>query len=162
MLSVAARTGQVSAPQHKSVPLLIKSADDQGGTFVGLASVFDNVDHHGDIVRRGAFAKSLSSGSPIPLLWEHKSDDPRNYVGDVVEATETDDGLAIKGRFDLDTEFGKSAYRNTKGRRVSGLSIGYAIRNSTKTAAGNELTDLELIEVPIVAREANDRVSGRA
>ena len=58
---------------------------------------------------------------------------PRCYVGDVVEATETDDGLAIKGRFDLDTEFGKSAYRNTKGRRVSGLSIGYAIRNSTKT-----------------------------
>ncbi len=77
----------------------------------------------------------------------HKADDPRCYVGDVVEATETDDGLAIKGRFDLDTEFGKSAYRNTKGRRVSGLSIGYAIRNSTKTAAGNELTDLELIEV---------------
>ena len=71
-----------------------------------------------------------------------KRDDPRCYVGDVVEATETDDGLAIKGRFDLDTEFGKSAYRNTKGRRVSGLSIGYAIRNSTKTAAGNELTDL--------------------
>ena len=67
MLSVAARAGQVSAPQHKSVPLLIKSADDQGGTFVGLASVFDNVDHDGDIVRRGAFAKSLSSGSPIPL-----------------------------------------------------------------------------------------------
>jgi HK97 family phage prohead protease len=59
------------------------------------------------------------------------------YVGDVVEATETDHGLAIKGRFDLDAEFGKSAYRNTKGRRVSGLSIGYAIRNSTKTASGN-------------------------
>ena len=37
-------------------------------------------------------------------------------------------------------------YRNTKGRRVSDLSIGYAIRNSTKTAAGNELTDLELID----------------
>ena len=72
----------------------------------------------------------------------HRADDPRCYVGDVVEATETDDGVTIKGRFDLDTEFGKSAYRNTKGRRVSGLSIGYAIRNSTKTAAGNELTDL--------------------
>ena len=100
------------------------------------------------------------SGSPIPLLWEHKADDPRNYVGDVVEATETDDGLAIKGRFDLDTEFGKSAYRNTKGRRVSGLSIGYAIRNSTNTAAGNELTELELIEVSIVARGANDCGSG--
>ena len=72
----------------------------------------------------------------------HKADDPRCYIGDVVEATETDDGPAIKGRFDLDVEFGKLVYRNVKGRRVSGLSIGYAIRNSTKTAAGNELTDL--------------------
>ena len=114
----------------------------RSSTFTGLASVFDNLDHDGDIVRRGAFSKSLSSGTSIPLVWMHKADDPRCYVGDVVEATETDDGLAIKGRFDLDTEFGKSAYRNTKGRRVSGLSIGYAIRNSTKTAAGNELTEL--------------------
>ena len=53
----------------------------------------------------------------------------------MAEATETDDALTIKARFDLDTEFGKSAHRNTKGRRVSGLSISYAIRNSTKTAA---------------------------
>ena len=30
--------------QHKSVPLLIKGADDDLGTFTGLASVFDNLD----------------------------------------------------------------------------------------------------------------------
>ncbi len=64
----------------------IKSADDQTGTFTGLASVFDTVDYDGDIVRRGAFSKSLGSGTPIPLRWMHKADDPRNYVGDVVEA----------------------------------------------------------------------------
>ena len=128
--------------ERKSVALQIKSADDQTGTFTGLASVFDNVDYDGDIVRRGAFSKSLGSGTPIPLIWMHKADDPRNYVGDVVEAAETDEGLAIKGGFDLGTEHGMAAYRNVKGRRVSGLSIGYAIRNSTKTAAGNELTDL--------------------
>jgi hypothetical protein len=45
--------------QHKSVPLLIKSVDDDSGTFTGLAWVFDNLDHDGDIVRRGAFSKSL-------------------------------------------------------------------------------------------------------
>ena len=66
------------------------------------------------------------------------------------------------GRFDLDTEFGESAYRNTKGRRVAGLSIGYAIPNTTKTAAGNELTDPESIEATIVARGANGPGSGRA
>ena len=59
-----------------------------------------------------------------------------------IEARETDEDLAIKCRFDLDSEFGRLAFRNTKGRRVSGLSMGYAIRNSTKTAAGNELTEL--------------------
>ena len=45
--------------QHKAVPLSIKSVDDDAGTFTGLASVFDNVDYHGDIVRRGAFASRL-------------------------------------------------------------------------------------------------------
>jgi hypothetical protein len=59
-----------------------------------------------------------------------------------IEARETDEDLAIKCRFDLDSEFGRLACRNTKGRRVSGLSMGYAIRNSTKTAAGNELIEL--------------------
>ena len=86
------------------------------------------------------------------MIWAHKADDPRNYVGDVVSATETDEGLEVTGRLDLGTEHGAAAYRNIKGRRVSGLSIGYLIRNSTKSAAGNELTDLELVEVSIVAR----------
>ena len=53
--------------ERKSVALQIKSADDQTGTFTGLASVFDNVDYDGDIVRRGAFSKSLGSGTPIPF-----------------------------------------------------------------------------------------------
>ncbi|BBY60221.1 HK97 family phage prohead protease [Mycolicibacterium sarraceniae] len=119
--------------------------------------MFDNVDAHGDIVRPGAFTKSIAAGQPIPLLWEHKADDPRNYVGDVIAAAETAEGLAITGKFDLDTDHGAAAYRNVKGRRVGGLSIGYGIRNSTKTAAGNELTELDLIEISVVARGANDR-----
>lgn len=141
--------------QRKSVALSIKTADDETGTFTGLASVFDNVDAHGDIVRRGAFTKSLATGQPIPLLWEHKADDPRNYVGDVVAAAETAEGLQIRGKFDLETEHGQAAYRNVKGRRVGGLSIGYHVRNHTKTAAGNELTDLDLVEISVVSRGAN-------
>jgi HK97 family phage prohead protease/HK97 family phage major capsid protein len=142
---------------HKSIPLTIKAADDDTGTFTGYASVFDNVDAHGDVVRRGAFTKSIASGSPIPLLWEHGASDPRNYVGDIVQAAETDSGLEVVGKFDLDTEHGASAYRNVKGRRVSGLSIGYRVGKSVKTAVGNELLAVDLIEVSIVARGANAR-----
>ena len=69
--------------QRKSVPLLIKSADDDSDTFTGLASVFDNLDHDGDIVRRGAFSKSPVRHTPMPLVWMHKADDPRNYFGDI-------------------------------------------------------------------------------
>jgi HK97 family phage prohead protease len=142
-------------------PLSIKTADDDTGTFTGLASVFDNLDAHGDIVRRGAFTKSLASGQPIPLLWMHKADDPRNYVGDVIEAVETDEGLLIKGRFDLDIEHGQAAYRNVKGRRIGGLSIGYAIRNSIKTASGHELIDVDLIDdIPPRCGEQQDNASG--
>ena len=50
--------------QRNSVPL-IKGADDDSGTFTGMASVFDNLDYDGDIVRRGAFSKSPDSGTPI-------------------------------------------------------------------------------------------------
>ncbi len=61
----------------------------------------------------------------LPAMTVAKADDPRCYVGEGVDATQTDDGLAIKGRFDLDTKFGKSAYKVVKGRRMSGLSIDY-------------------------------------
>ncbi|MDH3026410.1 HK97 family phage prohead protease [Gordonia alkanivorans] len=136
----------------------IKTAGLVEGTFEGFASCFDNVDSVGDVVRRGAFAKALKSGRVTPLIWEHRSEDPRAYVGEVVEARETDEGLAIKGRFDLDTEHGAAAYRQVKGRRVEGLSIGYIVRRSQKSADGHtELLDLDLLEVSVVARGANDR-----
>ena len=38
---------------------------------------------------------------------DEKEGSPGNYVGDVVEAPDTDDSLAIKGRFDRDTEHGQ-------------------------------------------------------
>lgn len=144
---------------RKTVPLTgIKTADLDEGTFEGWASTFGNTDHHNDRVMPGAFAKALAAGRTTPILWMHKSDDPRNYVGEVVEATETPEGLKIRGRFDLDTEHGSAAYRQVKARRVDALSIGYGIRHATKGADGvNELRDLDLIEVSVVTRGANDQ-----
>jgi hypothetical protein len=79
-------------------PLLIKSADDDSGTVTGLASVFDNLDHDGDIVpSRGLQQVTRTRHTPILLVWMHKADDPRCYVNDVVEARETDDGSGYHG-----------------------------------------------------------------
>lgn len=144
---------------HKTVPLTgIKTAGLDEGTFEGWASTFGNTDHHNDRVMPGAFAKSLESGRTTPILWMHQSDDPRSYVGEVVSASETPEGLKIRGRFDLDTEHGAAAYRQVKSRRVDALSIGYGIRHATKGADGvNELRDLDLVEISVVTRGANDQ-----
>ena len=106
--------------------------------FESLASrlrPFTNTD--GDIVRRGAFSKSLGSGtrryrwSGCTRLMTHAA----MSVMSSRPARPTTVWRSSAGLISTPS-FGKSAYRNTKGRRASGLSIGYAIRNS-KTAAGN-------------------------
>jgi HK97 family phage prohead protease len=145
--------------QHKAVPVVgVKTSGLPEGQFTGWGAVFDNVDAHGDVIRRGAFDQSIKSGQVTPLLWEHQASDPRSYVGEILDAKETDEGLQITGQFDLDSEFGQAAYRAVKSRRVTGLSIGYRVRNSTKNAAGvTELTDIDLAEISVVSRPANDR-----
>ena len=75
--------------------------------------------------------------------------------------------MAIKGRFDLDTEFGTSAYRNTKGRTVPGLSIGLHEPQLHQDRRRHELTDRESIAVvsslaaPMTVRAVEFRRSAR-
>ena len=58
-----------------------------------------------------------------------------------------------------DTEFGESGLPNTKGRRVSRSEHRLCDPQLHQDRRRNELTDLELIEVPIVARGANPAAS---
>lgn len=145
--------------QRKTVPIAgIKTADLPEGTFEGWASTFGNVDAHNDRVMPGAFQKSISSGRTIPLAWMHRTEDPTGFIGEVVDASETPEGLKIRGKFDIDTAQGAAAYRQVKSRRVDALSIGYRVNVATKADDGvTELRDLDLIEVSVVTRGANDR-----
>lgn len=148
--------------KHKTVTMTgIKTAGLADGEFIGWASTFGNTDSQGDRVVKGAFAtsvKSIEGGDVVPILWEHKHDDPRMQVGEIKSAEETDDGLKVHVALDLDTETGRAAYKSVKSRRVKAMSIGYATRRAVKAADGvQELTDLDLVEVSLVARPANDR-----
>ena len=147
--------------KHKTIAVTgIKTSGLAEGEFIGYASTFGNVDSQGDRVVKGAFATSLASDTVVPIAWEHQTSDPRSLVGEIKTARETDEGLEIHAKLDLDTEFGAAAYRAVKARRVGSLSIGYGVRNSVKAADGvNELTDMDLIEVSLVSRPANDRAT---
>lgn len=133
-------------------------ADD--GTFEGYGSVFGVVDSYQEIVAPDAFSESLAElsakGRRVPVLWQHRSDQP---IGVYSELKEDETGLFVKGQLLVDeVSQAKEAHALMKAGAVTGLSIGYWIRESTydeKTGI-RTLTKLDLVEVSLVTFPAND------
>lgn len=137
--------------------LSVKAAAD--GTFSGYGSVFGVVDTYNEIVASGAFADTIAArpkGRPLPVLWQHRQDAPIG-VYDVVR--EDAKGLYVEGRLLVkEVAQAREAHALMTIGAVSGLSIGYWVRESTydeKTGI-RTLTKLDLDEVSIVTSPAND------
>ena len=109
--------------------------------FAGYAAIFDRVDKGGDVVRPGAFARSLARGGAVPLLWEHRG----APIGTVVMAKEDRRGLRVIGRVS-----DARAARLLADEAVKGLSFGYRVR-AASGAEPRELTELDLVEVSLVS-----------
>lgn len=133
---------------HNSFSWSVKGIDETGYV-EGLGAAFGNVDFGGDRILPGAFQKTLSGRSGIPMLLYH---DTRRPVGKWSELSETDDGLLVKGKISVKTRDGGEAYELVKDGALSGLSIGYDVASGGKRMAGKvrELIDLILHEVSLV------------
>jgi HK97 family phage prohead protease len=139
----------------------VKSVDDEG-KFAGYASVFGNVDSYNEIVAPGAFADSLSDLAAkkrgLPTLWQHRTGEP---IGnwDMSSLREDDAGLYGIGQLWLDeSPYARIAHRGMKANAITGLSIGYYVRDSSmdqKTGI-RTLKKLDLVEISIVTNPAND------
>jgi len=114
----------------------------------GYASVFGVPDSSGDVVVRGAFARTIAAGR-VPLLWQHAVDTP---IGVVEKLGEDARGLRVIAAIVADTEQGHDAVELLRAGAISGLSFGYRVRASRPDRARGirELTDLDLLEVSIV------------
>jgi HK97 family phage prohead protease len=135
----------------------IKSLDNnESGVFEGYASVFDEIDHHNEIVIPGAFTKSLekwTQTSSLPkMLWQH---DPKSPIGIWENMIEDTYGLFVKGRLLLDIQKGRDAYSLLKSGVVDGLSIGFLPKQSHKEGEVNVLEQIDLFEVSLVTFMAN-------
>jgi HK97 family phage prohead protease len=113
--------------------------------FAGYAALFDIADAGRDTIRPGAFAATLAARDrPIPLLWQHRPDQP---IGTVEHAAEDERGLRIIARIDRpDT---RAAALLARGG-VSGLSFGYRTRSARRSDEGRELLAIDLFEVSVV------------
>jgi HK97 family phage prohead protease len=154
--------------QKKSFDLIYEATEDvaDGGEVIAYASTFDRVpDSYGDVVARGAFAKTLSdwqaSGNPIPLLFGHRTDDPRMNLGAVIEAEEDERGLKIRARFDEENEIAQYTRKLVKEGRLTKLSFAYDTLDAAPVVLAdgtraNELRELKLYEVSLVPIPANE------
>jgi len=106
--------------------------------FAGYAAVFDRVDRGGDVVRKGA----IRVPGAVPLLWQHRG----SPVGRIEQVAADDRGLRVIGAIDDARLAGLVA-----AKAVDGLSFGYRVRAATRDRV-RELTDLDLVEISLVAR----------
>jgi HK97 family phage prohead protease len=99
--------------------------------------VFDRVDRGGDVVRKGAFAESLTRNPEVPLLLQHQAG---RVIGTVEHLSEDSRGLRVIGWVE-----GRVA--DLVG---SGLSFGYRVREARDAGGARELLALDLVEVSLV------------
>src|SRR5207302_945450 len=102
------------------------------GVFTALVATYD-LDSVGDKIVPGAFKDTLdewsTSGNPIPVYWSHRMDDPTMNIGEVLDATETDQGLEVKAQLDLDNPTAVQVYKLLKVRRVTQFSFAYDVED---------------------------------
>ncbi|MGD9917887.1 MAG: HK97 family phage prohead protease [Paenirhodobacter sp.] len=139
-----------------------------GMAIEGYASLFGLPDQGGDVVQKGAYARSLKRlaerGGSVKMLWQH---DPTQPIGVWDEIFEDARGLFVKGRLLPEVEKAREAAALIEAGAIDGLSIGYRTISAEKDAKGQRLlAELELWEVSLVTfpmlREARVAAKGES
>lgn len=118
----------------------------------GYAALFDVVDGARDVIRKGAFARTLAArAEPLPLFWQHN---PRQPLGTIAQIAEDARGLRVIARIDRPSARPVALLR---ARAVNGLSFGYRATRFRHKAGIRELLEVELFEVSLVTHPLQHR-----
>lgn len=152
--------------ERKNVQFAIEKAtmseDRTIGTIIGYASTYGNIDMVGDRVMPGAFKKSIAkfkkTGRMIPMLSGHSTD---NVIGgfDPSRMKETDQGLRVEGKVDLNTQRGREDFSLMSNGFISGMSIGGFTTPEDVTMADDgirEINNFQLYEISVTPMPANE------
>ena len=113
--------------------------------FAGYAALFGRRDAGRDVIRPGAFTRTLvDRREPLPLYWQHRPDQRIGWIEQVAE-----DARGLRVVASIDNPDGGAAAALKRGA-VTGLSFGYRARGFTRDEKGRDLTDIELFEVSLV------------
>ncbi len=126
----------------------------------GYAAIFDREDLGGDVIRKGAFAKSIAvRGQELPYLWQHNwkvtdsgrvvPDLSRMPLGKTTSLVEDDIGLRYKAALS-DVPEANHLYQLVNDEVVKGASFGYDVPKGgeAKLEGGvRELNEIDISEV---------------
>lgn len=124
-------------------------ASSQSLVIEGYASLFGVEDLAGDVVRAGAFTRSLMNGRQVGMLLNHTGG---RTVGRWTKIREDGRGLFVRGLVSGETAAGMTALSQIGEGRLDGLSIGFVARDWTpRVSRGRELREIDLREISLVA-----------
>lgn len=130
---------------YKSFANSIKDIDTKEGIVTGYFSAFDIKDSDGDIIRKGAFKKSIDDWFPKGRIKHLLNHDPSKPLGVLKVLQEDNYGLYYEskiGKHNLAQDFLKMVESDI----VKEHSIGFSIVRQQKGKEANELVDLKLFE----------------
>lgn len=140
-------------------------AESDGRTFTGYAAVFNQPSlplPFTEIVKPGAFKRSLQSRNRMMLLWNHDTSNPlastRNGSLQMVEDTH---GLRVTATLP-DTTLGRDIAELVRTGVVDAMSFGFSVKKDSWTQDGNTryLEDVALYEVSLVSTPAYTATEG--
>ncbi|TPJ56749.1 HK97 family phage prohead protease, partial [Mesorhizobium sp. B2-6-7] len=129
------------------------TADDTG-LVEGKAWDFASEDRTGDMISPAAFAGAI--GKSLPMLFAH---DQAQAVGVWDSIAVDKDGLKVRGKLLVaDVARAKEVRALLQAKAVTGLSVGFMTKKAApRKGGGRTISDLDLVEVSLVAVPAHDQ-----
>lgn len=134
--------------QYKSLQASVKDVDGKKGIVTGYFSAFNNIDSDGDVIRKGAFSKSISENGPKssrPRIKHFLNHNPYQPLGVLIDLKEDDYGLYYESKIG-DHILGKDFLKMVDSGLVTEHSIGFKTIKEQPIQGANEMTELQLRE----------------
>lgn len=126
------------------------------GKGTGYLSAFGNEDSYGDVCDPGCYTKTIadrSADNPLPMLWQHYSDEP---IGIYTRLAEDDFGLYTEFQLAMDVQKAREAFALANMKAVKGQSIGFTTIKDVIDGGVRRLKELKLWEGSLVTFPANE------
>jgi len=142
--------------EHKQLNLAeceVKMGAEGSLKFSGYASVFDGLDSYGDTIQAGAYKETIENRDrPVQLRWNHYGP----VIGKFTEIYEDEKGLFVSGELTKGHSVAEDTAALLRHGAISGLSIGYVVKDFEQQGVVRVLKDIELFEISVVETPADN------